>query len=113
MLQSNRDADFWWLRYFGGIVLPACLSLGGIVSIILQRSYAVWAVRFSLKFVPVTGEQAVLWGIAFLGVALALFANCYMQYHDKMGFHYEWPLAAGIIAAAGAIIWYGWSVMAH
>jgi hypothetical protein len=113
MPPTYRDADFWWLRYFCGIALPAFFGIAGACSLIFRHSYAVWAPRYSIKFVPVEGEQAILWGIAYLGVALALFANFYMQYHDKMGFYYEWPLALGMIAAGGGIMWYVWLALIH
>jgi hypothetical protein len=110
---TNRDADFWWLRYFCGLALPMFFGGAGIFSIVSRHSYAVWAPRFSLKLVSVDGEQAILWGVVYLGMALALFANCYMQYHGKMGFYYEWPLALGAIAAGGGIMWYVWLALTH
>jgi hypothetical protein len=112
-MQTNQDTDFWWLRYFCGIALPLFFSIAGTFSIVSRHSYAVWAPSRSLRLVPVDGEAAVLWGIAYVGVALALFANCYMQYHDKMGFYYEWPLALGVLAAGGGIMWYVWLALTH
>ena len=113
MPSSNRDADFWWLRYGAGIALPALLAIAGLYSVITRHSYAVWAQRFSVKLVPVTGEQAILWGIAYLGVALALLSNCYLQYDEKMAYYYQWPLGLGALLASGGILWYAWIAMLH
>jgi hypothetical protein len=105
---TNTDTNFWWLRYFCGLALPLVLIIWGIYSMISLHSYAIWALRGYLRFVPVEGEQAVLMGVAYLGMALMLFANCYAQYHEKMGFYYQWLLAPGAILAGGGIMWCAW-----
>ncbi|HEV3271849.1 MAG TPA: hypothetical protein VGZ93_06685 [Candidatus Methylacidiphilales bacterium] len=102
-----NDTDFWWLRYVLGIAVPVVLTMWGIYSIVTRHSYAIWALRYSLRFVPVEGKQAILMGVAYLGIAIILFANCYAQYHDKMGFYYQWILAPGVIMAGGGIFWCG------
>jgi len=112
------DADFWWLRYFCGLALPLVLVLWGIYSMISLHSYAIWlnagiSGRSLIGFVPVEGKQAILMGVAYLGIALALFANCYAQYHDKMGFYYQWILAPGTILAGGGICWCSWIFFSH
>jgi len=30
-----------------------------------------------------------------------------------MGFYYEWPLALGVLAAGGGIMWYVWLALTH
>ena len=107
-LLPMSDTDFWWLRYFMGIAVPIALSVYGIYSILTRHSYAVWGWRSHVQFVPVEGEQAVLMGAAYLGIALALFANCYAQYHEKMGYYYQWLLAAGMLAAGVSVCWCSW-----
>lgn len=103
------DTDFWWLRYGLGIAAPILLFLSGIYSVISLHSYAIWAGRgYGIHLVAVSGKQAILMGVSYMGIALALFANCYAQYHDKMGFYYQWILAPGAILAGGGIMWCSW-----
>jgi hypothetical protein len=108
------DTDFLWLRYFCGLVLPLALLVGSIYSIIFRHSYSVWfnigisSGHRGVWFVPVQGKQAVLMGMAYLGVAGMLFANCYAQYHDKMAYHYQWILAAGALFAGVGFFWCSW-----
>jgi len=110
---TNTDINFWWLRYFCGLALPVVLAVWGIYSIISLHSYAIWlnagiSGRSFIAFVPVEGKQAVLVGVAYLGIALALFANCYAQYHEKMGFYYQWLLAPGLLLAGFGFLWSTW-----
>ena len=102
------NTDFWWLRYVLGIAAPVLLTGCGIYSILARHSYAIWGLRSHMQLVPVEGEQAVLMGAAYLGIALALFANCYAQYHEKMGYYYQWLLAAGMLAAGVSVCWCSW-----
>ncbi len=110
---SNRqlplsDTDFWWLRYGLGIMLPIALAAWSLYSLVSGHSYAIWSDRHHflfLYFMPVTGEQAVIMGLAYLGMAVMLFANCYAQYHEKMGYYYQWIMAPGALLAGGGIIW--------
>jgi hypothetical protein len=100
MLPLN-DTDFWWLRYGLGLALPVPMALFGAYSIVARHSYVYW-LRSGL--VPVHGTQAVFAGVAYLGLALMFFSNCYLQYDEKAGFHYGWPLALGaIMTAVGAL----------
>ena len=83
----------------------------GIYSIITLHSYAISGTGFRYRWphlVPVEGKQAVLMGGAYTGFALVLFANCYAQYHEKMGYYYQWLLASGALLAAGGIVWCSW-----
>ena len=110
---TNTDADFWWLRYFCGLALPFVLAVWGIYSMISLHSHAIWSNSamsggFQVSFVPVQGKQAVVMGAAYIGMALALFANCYAQYHEKMAYYYEWILAPGAILAGGGVLWCSW-----
>jgi hypothetical protein len=111
MPPTKFDNDFWWLRYFGGIAVPIFLLIVGLSSIIFQHSYAIWGQRGLLHFVPVEGRQAIIMGAVYLGAALMLFAQCHLQYHEKMAYYYQWPLAVGALVAGGGIIWYTWIVM--
>ncbi len=111
---SNRllplcDTDYWWLRYVLGIAVPIVLVSCSVYSLATMHSYAIWALRYTLfRFVPVEGEQAILMGIAYLGMAMMLFANCYAQYHEKMGYFYQWIFVPGILLAGGGILWCSW-----
>jgi len=110
---TNTDTDFWWLRYFCGLALPLVLLVWGSYSIIYLHSYAIWinagiSGKSLIAFVPVEGKQAILVGIAYMGIALALFANCYAQYHEKMGFYYEWILAPGVLLAGFGFLGCTW-----
>jgi hypothetical protein len=110
---ANTDTNFWWLRYFCGWALPLLLVFWGIHSIISLHSYAIWFNvgvygKSLIAFVPVEGKQAVLVGVAYMGIALALFANCYAQYHEKMGFYYQWILATGALLAGVGFFWCSW-----
>ena len=99
------EADFWWMRHGLGIALPAALILWGLYSIISQQSYMI-SIR-PIALIPVQGEQAVLMGIASLGGALACFFSCYGQYHEKMGWYYQWPATVGMLIMASGILWCG------
>jgi hypothetical protein len=113
---SNRllpldDPGYWWLRYVLGIAAPIALLGLGLYSIMARHSYAITATRHRrviIWFVPVQGEQAILMGVAYIGIAVVLFAYCYAQYHEKLGFYYEWILAPGGILACGGILWCSW-----
>jgi len=101
-----RDTEFWWLRYGLGIIAPLALAAGSLCSLFSGHSYAIWSDRHrGIYLVPVGGEQAVLMGASYLGFAIILFANCFAQYHDKMGFYYQWILAPGALLAGGGAIW--------
>jgi|GEM_PF-3558912 len=109
-----NDTDFWWLRYFLGIAVPIGLFIWGLYSLVTMHSYTVWWLgRGRLNFVPVGGQQAVLMGIAYLGVAVALFAKCYAQYHERMGYFYQWILAPGMLLAGGGVVWCSWIFLAR
>ena len=115
---TNTDANFWWLRFFCGLVLPIVFVACGLYSLISQHSYAVWfnagvSGRGWITFVPVEGNQAVLMGVAYIGIAVALFANFYAQYHEKMGFYYQWLLAPGVILAGVGMSWCSWIFFSH
>lgn len=103
-----NDTDYWCLRYVMGITLPMIFIADGLYSVLTRHSYTVWSLARHLRVVPVQGEQAVLMGVAYLGVAIALFANCYMQYHEKMGFYSLWILALGALLAGGGELWCSW-----
>jgi|SRR5580658_7170963 hypothetical protein len=107
------DLSFWWLRHGLGITLPLAFVLGGICSILTRHSYTIWAMRFHVTLVAVEGEQAILMGVAYLGIALMLFAHCYAQYDEKMGFYSDRLLAAGALLAGGGILWCSWIFLAH
>jgi hypothetical protein len=107
---SNRmlplsETDFWWLRYGLGIAVPLPFIGCGIYSIVTQHSYTYLR---NVGFVPVEGKQAILMGIACIGIALSLFANCYAQYHEKMAYYYQWILGPGAILAGGGFLWCSW-----
>jgi hypothetical protein len=104
-----NDTDFWWLRYVCGLVLPIGLAIFGVYSLISRHSYALIRTGGrALHFVPVQGEQAILMGVAYLGVALILFANCYAQYHETMAYWYQWILALGLLATLFGMGWCSW-----
>jgi hypothetical protein len=108
MLPLN-DTDFWWLRYGLGIALPVLIGIFGLDSIVTQHSYVLWR-RGGI--VPIHGLQAVVMGVAYLGIALMLFANCYLQYHEKGAWYYEWPLGVGALMTAVGAIWCMWIFIA-
>jgi hypothetical protein len=112
-LLPMNDTDFWWLRYGLGLALPVALAAWGAYSILTHHSYAIWAMRYRFWFVRVEGEQAVLMGVAYIGMALMLFAHCYAQYHEKMGFYYQWLLAPGALLAGGGVMWCSWIFLFH
>ena len=114
MPPTNTDTNFWWVRYFCGLMLPLITIVYSIYSLIFRHSYSIWfnigisSGSRGIWFVPVRGEQAVLMGVAYLGVAFMLFANCYAQYHEKMGYYYQWILAPGALMAGVGFFWCSW-----
>ena len=103
------DLSFWWLRYSLGIAVPLALLAWGMYSIVTLHSYFIS--RYRPFLVPLEGEQAVLIGVAYIGIALMLFANYYVQYHKTMGFYYQWLLTPGALLTIGGILgccWTGW-----
>jgi hypothetical protein len=110
-----NDTDFWYLRYGLGIVLPLVIAAYGIYSLVSGHSFTIWGLtgRRSLHLIPVQGEQAYLMGMTYLGIALMLFASCYAQYHEKMGFYYQWILAPGALAAGLGEAWCSWIFVAR
>jgi hypothetical protein len=108
MLPLN-DTDFWWLRYGLGIGLPVPMALAGFYSIITQHSYVYWRRG---GFVSIHGFQAVVMGVAYIGIALMLFANCYLQYHEKWAYHYQWHLGIGATMTAVGALWCMWIFIA-
>ncbi|HEY0258097.1 MAG TPA: hypothetical protein VGC39_11685 [Candidatus Methylacidiphilales bacterium] len=105
------DIDFWWKRYFGGLAIPVCLATYGAYSLISGHSYALKSpmqppfYRSVLHFIRVQGEQALLTGLAYIGIALMLFAYCYVQYNERMIAGYQGILALGALLAFGGIFW--------
>jgi hypothetical protein len=100
------DLSFWWLQRGLGILLPSALTVAGIYSIVTHHAYFIS--RNQPYYVPLRGEQAVLIGVAYIGIAVMLFANCYAPYHQKMGFYDQWLLALGAVLAGGGILWCCW-----
>ena len=92
--------------------MPLLVAAFGVYSLVTDHSLAVAARRFVIFLVPVSGEQARLMGVVYLGVALMLFANFYAQYHDKTGFYYQWFLVPGALAAIMGTIWCSWIFLA-
>jgi hypothetical protein len=85
------------------------LFVCGVCSLIAGRSYAVGpGFARHITIVPVQGEQAYLMGMAFLGLPLMLFAQCYAQYEEKWAYRYEWLLAPGAVAAGVGVFWCSW-----
>jgi hypothetical protein len=105
-----NDTDFWWLRYVLGIAIPIALTVYGAYSIVTLHSYTYGR---RVGFIPVEGEQAMLMGIFYSSIALALFANCYAQYHEKMGNYYQWMLGTGALLAGGSFLWCWWIFLAR
>jgi hypothetical protein len=108
MLPLN-DTDFWWLRYGLGIALPIPITLFAVYSVVMRHSYVYWRSR---GLVPVEGTQAIVAGVAYLGIALMFFANCYLQYHEKMAYSYHWYLGAGALMATVGTLWCSWIFIA-
>lgn len=100
------DTDFWWMRYFVGIFLPIVFASVGSISLFTRHSAAIWSSRGSgIQIIPVSGEQAILMGFAYIGIAMLLFAEYYAQYHERMGFYYQWIELPGAILSGGGILW--------
>jgi hypothetical protein len=109
----QSDTDFWWMRYGLGVIAPLVSTAWGLCSIVTQHSYVLLRRGPSvLAFMPVHGLQAILVGIAFLGLALALFSNFYGQYHEKMAYYYQWPMACGLVLMIGGSLWSSWIFIA-
>jgi hypothetical protein len=106
---TRTDADFWWLRYFCGLALPVGFMALGIYSLISLHSYSPFDARHrGIYFVSVYGRQAVAMGVAYLGLAVTLFGNCYAQYHDTMAYYYQWIAAPGALMFILGIAWCCW-----
>ena len=107
-----NDTDFWWVRYVLGIALPIGLLAYGIHSLISGHSFAVaLAVRGGYNhqmFIPVLGNEARCMGAGYLGMALALFGQCFAQYQETLGNFYEWIVAAGLVVAAIGVMSCSW-----
>ncbi len=109
-LLPMSDTDFWWLRYGLGIGASVPFALFGAYSVITRHSYVY---QRGIGFVTVHDTQAVIIGVAYLGIALMFFANCYLQYHPKAGFYYQWPLGLGAILTIIGVGWCSWIFLAH
>jgi hypothetical protein len=107
------DTDFWWLRYVCGIALPIGLAVLGLYSFISRHSFAPFdGVHRGIHFVSVYGRQAIAMGLAYLGLALILFGNCYAQYHETMGFYYQRITAPGALMFVVGMVWCVWIYIA-
>ena len=103
------ETNFRLMRYGLGLAVPIGFSGYGIYSLVTQHSYAIWAMRgYGIRLVPVFSEQAMLMGAAYFGLALVLFGNCYAQYHEKMGYYYQWIVGPAALLAGGGVLWSSW-----
>jgi hypothetical protein len=113
MPPTTNDADFWWLRYFCGLVLPLGLAVLGAYSLIFLHSYAPFDGHHrDFHFVSVYGRQALAMGVAYLGLSLTLFGNCYAQYHARMVYIYQWIAGPGALMLIVGISWCSWIYIA-
>jgi hypothetical protein len=102
-----NNTDFWWLRYFCGLVLALGFGLLAIYSLTSLHSYSpIDGIHRGIYFTSVYGWQAVAVGVTYLGVAFMLFGNCYAQYHEKMGYYYQWIAGTGALTFAASFIWF-------
>ena len=112
-LLPMNNTDFWWIRYGLGILAPLVLAAIGLLSLYTRHSDAIWSQGRRITLVPVSGEQAILMGFAYIGMALMLFGNYFAQYHERMAYFYEWFTAVGAILAGGGIVWCSWIFLAR
>ena len=101
--------EFWITRWFFGIACSLSFLAYGLYSILSRNSYAVGLARFyGIVFVEVSGLQAALMGMAYIGIALALFSKCYAPYSKRLSGYDEYGGAFGLLVAIIGIGWCSW-----
>jgi hypothetical protein len=104
--------DFWIKRWFFGVILPTLFLIFGMYSILTEHSYAMGRTYRRLSLVEVTGFQAILMGVAFLGGALALFSYCYVTDSERFSSISKYGVAGGLFCAAVGVCWCSWIFLA-
>ena len=100
-----RWSTAWWTKYSEGIALPIVCALLAIAGIAFKHTYAIAGDYFTIWFVPISGDQAAIMGIGYIGFGIAAFSHGYCRYDEKFYFLY-WPLlAAGLVTAAVFTVW--------
>jgi hypothetical protein len=73
----DHPTDFWLKRWVLGGAVALCAVSYGLYAILTQQAYAY---EYRHKLVAVSGGQAMLVGLFFLGLGLALFSNYHAPY---------------------------------
>lgn len=107
-----HPTDFWIKRWLFGIALPGALVCYGVYSLITEHSYAIARAFNRIEFVEVSGFQATLMGIAYIGAALALFSYCYAPYSERFCGVSDYGLAAGLLGTMIGVGWCSWIFLA-
>ncbi|NRB75522.1 MAG: hypothetical protein HRU46_14265 [Verrucomicrobiales bacterium] len=102
MLETESE---FLVKKWGGTILSVAVALGGVLSMITQKSYfPQGGQRVGRGVIELTGQQAVFAGVAYLGIGIALFAHFFLPYSERL-FRWERPvfvvgLVMGIIGIA-------------
>jgi uncharacterized membrane protein YphA (DoxX/SURF4 family) len=101
--------EFWFTRWFCGVIAPLVLSGCGIYSLTTKHSY-VLARNQPYCILEVTGFKATLMAIVFFGFALALFSACHAPY-SKLSNYSQYGETIGLLAACIGIFWCYWLIL--
>jgi hypothetical protein len=112
----EHPTDFWIRRWFFGVGVSFSLIICGVSSLILQHSYAIGKIgRWGYGkwvVVEVYGFQAVLMGLAYLGLGVALFSYAYAPYSEKFAAMENYGMAGGLFVATIGVCGCTWIFLA-
>jgi hypothetical protein len=105
----SHPTDFWIKRWFFGVGISCMLNVIGVASLVFQHSYAIGSAgRSHSTLVEVFGFQAILMGVAYLGLGLSLFSYAFAPYSDRLSAFSEYGIAVGLPIAAVGMMWCSW-----
>ena len=104
----DLPTNFFIKKWISGILLPVGMSGYGLKSLFTAESHAIALGRYHLDFIPVSGFQAHLMGVGYLGFALALFGWCFAPYSERLHKTAIPIMVAGLVIGCIAVAWNSW-----
>ena len=95
----QHSSDFWIKRWILGLALSSGTAVWGLVSIVQRHSYALAGGNRQIEFIEVSGFEAIVTGIGYLGLALALFSYAYAPYSKRFSHFSEYGFVIGLLVA--------------
>jgi len=103
---NEPPREGFWAKWFGGMIAPLVLAIWGLVNIVTQHGF----LGGRTGRVEIEGAKAIAFGVAKLGLALALHAHYFLLNTGRIS-----PGVASILKIVGigvTVVGFAWLVVA-